>query len=109
DSDHVGFVESVNGSSVVTIEGNYSDSVKRRTINLSTTTIRGFCLPDFPIGDMNNDGKVTSDDAMTVLNASVGKVNLTAAQKKEADVNNDGKINATDALDILQKASGKVK
>ena len=58
---------------------------------------------------MNNDGKVTADDAMTVLHASVGKVNLTAAQKKEADVNNDGKINATDALDILQKASGKVK
>ena len=109
DSDHVGFVESVNGKSVVTIEGNYSDSVKRRTINIATTTIRGFCLPDFPIGDVNDDGKVTADDAMTVLNASVGKVSLSAAQKRDADVNNDGKINATDALDILQKASGKVK
>lgn len=108
DSDHVGFVEKVSGNIVTTIEGNYSSKVVRRNVNLSTSTIRGFCLPDFPLGDVNNDGKISTTDALDVLQASQGKKNLSSAQTKEADVNADGKITATDALDVLHKSQGKV-
>lgn len=108
DSDHVGFVESVSGNYVTTIEGNYSDQVVRRRVNLSSASVRGFCLPDFPLGDVNNDGKVTLTDALSVLQAANGKVDLSDSQTKEADVNADGKITYSDALDVLHKSQGKV-
>lgn len=48
-ADHVGIITYVNkdaGYMVVT-EGNYSDSVKKRTINLNGNYIRGFVVPKF--------------------------------------------------------------
>lgn len=46
-SDHVGIVEKVNGNTITVIEGNYSNSVKRRDITVNARNIRGYCLPDF--------------------------------------------------------------
>ncbi len=59
------------------------------------------------MGDVNNDGKVNSQDALFVLQYSVSIVELDNTQKKYADVNNDKKCNSSDALAILQKAVGK--
>lgn len=46
-SDHVGIVVSVSGNSIKVVEGNYSDSVKCRTITVNARYIRGYGLPLF--------------------------------------------------------------
>lgn len=46
-ADHVGIVESCNGSTIVVIEGNISDSVGRRNISVNAKFIRGYCLPKY--------------------------------------------------------------
>lgn len=45
--DHVGIVESCDGTYIKVIEGNYSDAVKRRTLKVNGKTIRGFGLPKY--------------------------------------------------------------
>lgn len=47
--DHIGVIDSVNRESgyMVAIEGNYSNSVKRRTISLNGRYIRGFITPKY--------------------------------------------------------------
>lgn len=107
DSDHVGIVEKRSGNTLTVIEGNYSDSVKRRTVSMTNTLIRGYCIPKFPSGDVNGDGKVDATDAQIVLKAAVGKTTLNSIQKQNADVNLDGKIDAADAQEILKTAVGK--
>ena len=45
--DHVGIVVSNNGDTLSVIEGNYSNSVKVRTVKLNDKNIRGFIVPKF--------------------------------------------------------------
>lgn len=47
--DHIGIVEYVNKKSgyIVVIEGNYSNSVKRRTVSINGVHIRGFITPEY--------------------------------------------------------------
>lgn len=47
DADHVGIVEKVSGNSITVIEGNYSKSVKRRTIPVNHRYIRGYGVPKY--------------------------------------------------------------
>lgn len=44
---HVGIVEKVSGGVITVIEGNYSNSVKRRSVKINGQYIRGFGLPDY--------------------------------------------------------------
>jgi peptidoglycan hydrolase-like protein with peptidoglycan-binding domain len=46
-SDHVGIVESVVSNAIVVIEGNYSDSVKRRYLSVNGRYIRGYGVPKY--------------------------------------------------------------
>lgn len=46
-ADHVGIVEKVVGKTITVIEGNYSDSVKRRTIAVNGRYIRGYGVPKY--------------------------------------------------------------
>ena len=46
-SDHVGIVEKVDGNTITVIEGNYSQSVKRRTIAVNGKYIRGYGVPKY--------------------------------------------------------------
>lgn len=46
-SDHVGIVEKVSGNTIVVIEGNYSNSVKRRTLKVNAKNIRGYGVPKY--------------------------------------------------------------
>lgn len=46
-SDHVGIVEKVSGGKITVIEGNYSNSVKRRTIAVNGKNIRGYGVPRY--------------------------------------------------------------
>lgn len=59
-------------------------------------------------GDVSNDAKINSSDALLVLQHSVKSIELTGDQFTAADVNADGNINASDALSILQYAVGKI-
>lgn len=46
-ADHIGIVESVSGNMITTIEGNYKDSVGRRTIAIGNGQIRGYARPRY--------------------------------------------------------------
>lgn len=46
-SDHVGVVESVDGSTLVILEGNCGDKVARRSLQVNGRYIRGYGVPDF--------------------------------------------------------------
>lgn len=58
--------------------------------------------PDFVVGDVNEDGKVTAMDARLALRYSAKIGTLTDTQLLAADVNKDGKVNASDARKILR-------
>lgn len=47
ESDHVGIVEAVNGTTITVIEGNYSNAVKRRYISVNGRYIRGYGVPKY--------------------------------------------------------------
>ncbi len=61
--------------------------------------------PDY--GDLNQDGKVNTTDALTVLQKVAGKKKLSEKQTKAADMNADGKVSAQDALEILKRVVNK--
>lgn len=46
-ADHIGIVEKVEGNNVITIEGNYNDAVKRRSIPIGWGYIRGYAFPKY--------------------------------------------------------------
>jgi peptidoglycan hydrolase-like protein with peptidoglycan-binding domain len=46
-TNHVGIVEDVLGTVITVIEGNYSNSVKRRTIHVNGKNIRGYGVPKY--------------------------------------------------------------
>lgn len=46
-ADHIGFVEQVNGNTIICIEGNMDQKVGRRTINVGWGYIRGFARPKY--------------------------------------------------------------
>ena len=46
-ADHVGIVEKVEGNTITVIEGNYSQSVKRRNIAVNGKYIRGYGVPKY--------------------------------------------------------------
>lgn len=55
-SDHVGIVEKVSDGKITVIEGNYSNAVKRRTLNVNGRYIRGYGVPKYD--GANNAEKV---------------------------------------------------
>ena len=57
------------------------------------------------MGDLNNDGKVTAEDARIALRIAAKLENATAYQMKVGDLNKDGKISAMEARYILRFAA----
>ena len=74
------------------------------TVNV---TVKG-SAPAVKKGDINDDGKINSADALMVLQCSVGTISFTSDQKKKGDINGDGSINSSDALKILQYSVGLI-
>lgn len=60
------------------------------------------------IGDLDNDGKITSSDSLFVLRASVGLEKINETQKKQADVNGNGSVESSDSLAILRYSVGLI-
>lgn len=46
-SDHIGYVESVSGKTITTIEGNKGEAVARRTLSVGAGNIRGYARPKY--------------------------------------------------------------
>lgn len=57
-SDHVGIVEKVADGKITIIEGNYSNSVKRRTLSVNGRYIRGYGVPKY---DQDTKEEVKAD------------------------------------------------
>lgn len=53
-SDHVGIVEKISGDTITVIEGNYSNSVKRRTLKVNGKYIRGYGVPKYDAETTNS-------------------------------------------------------
>ena len=58
--------------------------------------------------DVDGNNRVSSSDALLILQFATGVKSPTDEQKKKADVNGDGKVNSSDALLILQIATGVI-
>lgn len=97
-ADHIGYVESVSGGTITTIEGNTSRMVKRRTIPVGYGYIRGFARPKYSSGSDSTPtpGKSVAEIAQEVLNGKWGndptrsqKLNAAGydAEKVRAEVN----------------------
>ncbi len=56
-------------------------------------------------GDTNGDGKISVNDAVTVVSHTLGTL-VTGAYLKAADTNGDGKISVNDAVVIVSHTLG---
>ena len=65
--------------------------------------------PSISIGDLNSDGKINTADAVYVLKASAGMIQLDENQLSAGDCNHDGKVNTADAVLILKYAAGMIE
>ena len=54
------------------------------------------------IGDLDNDGAITSSDALNILRLSVGLDNSTPEKQTLADIDEDGAVSSSDALDVIR-------
>ncbi len=61
------------------------------------------------IGDVNGSGSIDTGDAVMLLRAVIGLVELTPEQKLIADVNNDSAINTGDAITVLRIVAGIIE
>ena len=57
-------------------------------------------MPTILVGDANNDGTVSTDDAVTISNHILGR-ETPAFLEEAADVNADGRINIQDVAIII--------
>lgn len=65
-ADHVGIVEKIQGNIITVVEGNYSNSVKRRNVQIGNGYIRGYGQPKFEKkADKKTDSKTASSSAST--------------------------------------------
>ena len=115
-ADHVGIVEKVVGDTIHVIEGNYNDTVKRRTLRVNSKYIRGYGVPKYaPEVTGEPVGKTITQIAREVLKGKWGngaerKNRLTAAgydynavQKEVNRLCNSGKkSNEVIAKEVLQ-------
>ena len=83
-ADHVGIVEKVSGGKITVIEGNCSNSVKRRTLDVNGRYIRGYGAPKYdpegsqetvtPVKHQIARSKTATADPKTVWDYLVGKI-----------------------------------
>ena len=69
---------------------------------LDTISIIGFPAAEPILGDVNNDGILTSDDALLILRHTLGLAELDESVLALADINGDGDVDISDALLTLR-------
>lgn len=65
-------------------------------------------IPYKYVGDLNENGSIDSEDALTILQYTVGNAELTDEQLEICDFNLDGKVSSEEALKILQYTVGSI-
>lgn len=102
-ADHVGIVEKVSGTSITVIEGNYSDSVKRRSLSVNGRYIRGYGVPKYGV-----EGATTP---VTPTNPSAGGQTCGADHKIGDIVQFNGKTHyvSSQAMNGVPCKPGKAK
>lgn len=78
-ANHTGIVEKVVGSTIIVIEGNYNNSVKRRTINVNGKYIRGYALPKYDAEPAKVTKVTATDSAKSILSPLAGTYKVTAS------------------------------
>lgn len=82
-------------------DGSYDIAAKiLEVINTISENVQSILL-----GDVNNDGDITAEDARKALRIAARLENPTAYEKTVSDINGDGNVNAGEARDILRKAA----
>ncbi|MGN0606554.1 MAG: leucine-rich repeat protein [Oscillospiraceae bacterium] len=61
---------------------------------------------DYIFSDINNDGEITTGDALGILNALISVTEFTDEEKKLADLDGDGEITTYDVLIMLKYIVG---
>lgn len=74
--DHIGVVEKVEGSLITVIEGNYSNAVKKRVLEVNGRYIRGYICPKYD-DDGSSSGSSSSGSAGSSSGSSSGGLNKT--------------------------------
>lgn len=85
-ADHVGVLESCDGKNMVIIEGNMSNGVGRRNLQVNARYIRGYCCPDFAafVGEKSSASvQIDSTDYSALINKAVAAGDYVAAAKYE--------------------------
>lgn len=76
---------------------------------LSLAAVPSAAQGKYIYGDVNDDGRVTSLDALIMMQYSVKLTELDRTEKILADVTGDGAINSSDALAALMYATGMIE
>lgn len=77
------------------------------TTAVSTTEPETFIpLPDFELGDVDQDGRVSIKDVTLIQQATAGLTKFTEYQNETADFNEDNIVNIKDATAIQKKLAG---
>lgn len=82
--EHIGIVEKVSNGKITVIEGNYSNSVKRRTIAVDGRYIRGYAVPKY---DKEVLSKTVTEVAKEVIDGKWGNGSDRANKLKTAGYN----------------------
>lgn len=84
--DHVGTVDYVNPNAgyMTVVEGNYDDSVKKRTISINGKYIRGFITPKYTDNSVIHETLAPSKDVTTIAREVISGLWGNGEQRKEA-------------------------
>lgn len=84
--DHVGVIEYANEKSgyMIAVEGNYNDSVKKRTISINGKYIRGFITPKYTDNSVIYETVETGKDVATIAREVIAGLWGTNPKRKEA-------------------------
>lgn len=80
DGDHIGIVEEIIGNTVISIEGNFSEAVRRRSFNKNWNCIVGYARPKYD----------TKNPIYRLYNPNNGEHFYTASYKELSDLQNIG-------------------
>lgn len=97
-ADHVGIVEKVSGSTITLIEGNYSNAVKRRTIQVNARYIRGYGVPKYDSDETASSTPTTGKKSIETIAKEV-----IAGQWGNGDARKNALVNAGYDYSAVQK------
>jgi len=77
-----------------------------KTLPLKYAQNAAYVIPAYILGDADSDGSVYANDAMLILQYSVGLIDETKLNLSAADVDGDHDVYANDAMLVLQRSVG---